>query len=179
MEASDLSAARRPNRKPVLGRWQARGIELYTDLVFLGPTEGERTHLGCALGRKACYGGISVPVERTARLLEEIRITCEQRGCFARLLKLALLPVLILDGWKRDPISLVREQDLLEVLDDRLGNTSMMVAPQVADTDWHLRIPDPTLADATLDLLVQSAIRIRMERPTQPALRSSKTAPRV
>jgi hypothetical protein len=120
-----------------------------------------------------------VPGEGTGRLLEEIRITREQRGWFAHLLKLALLPLLTLDDWMRDPISLVRQQDLMEVLDGRLGNTSTMVAPQVPDTDWHLRLQDPTLADAILDLLVHSAIRIRLEGLTQPVPPSSKTAPRV
>jgi DNA replication protein DnaC len=52
-----------------------------------------------------------------------------------------------------------------------------MIATQVPVTDWHLRIPDPTLADAILDRLVHNAIRITLEGESQRKLRSSKAAP--
>ena len=58
-----------------------------------------------------------------------------------------------------------------------------MIATQVPVTDWHLRIPDPTLpgtarqgrcADAILDRLVHNAIRITLEGESQRKLRGSR-----
>jgi hypothetical protein len=52
--------------------------------------------------------------------------------------------------------------------------------PRVPVTDWHLRIPDPTLADAILDRLVHTilaqgnAIRITLEGESQRKLRGSR-----
>ena len=49
-----------------------------------------------------------------------------------------------------------------------------MIATQVPITDWHLRIPDSTLADAILDRLVHNAIRITLEGESQRKLRGSR-----
>jgi DNA replication protein DnaC len=65
--------------------------------------------------------------------------------------------LLILDDWMRDAITVPNAQDLLEVLDDRFGHSSTLLASQVPVADWHLRIPDPTLADAILDRIVHNA----------------------
>lgn len=131
------------------------------------------TYLACALGRKVCRAGFAVRFERTSPLLEGMRIAREQGEWIGRLRELARVPLLILDDWMRGPITPLQAQDLLEVFDDRCGQTSTMIATQVPVTDWHLRIPDPTLADAILDRLVHNAIRITLEGESQRKLRSS------
>ena len=75
----------------------------------------------------------------------------------------------------RDPITLANAQDILEVLDDRFGHTATLIASQVPVADWHLRIPDPTLADAILDRLVHNAQRINLEGESQRKLRSQRS----
>lgn len=154
-------------RELAQGRW----IEQHTNLFLLGPTECDKTYLACTLGRKACLSGMAVRFERTSRLLEEMRMAREQGEWVARLRELAHVPLLILDDWMRDPITPIQAQNLLKVFDDRFGNTSTMIATQVPVTDWHLRIQDPTLADATLDRLVHNAIRITLEGESQRKLR--------
>jgi len=37
-----------------------------------------------------------------------------------------------------------------------------LIATQVSVTDWHLRIPDPTMADAFLDRFTHVANRIQL-----------------
>jgi DNA replication protein DnaC len=39
--------------------------------------------------------------------------------------------------------------------------------------DWHERIPDPTLADAILDRLVNNSYRLQLAGESQRRLRSS------
>lgn len=179
MEDLELSTARGLDRKLVLELSQGRWIERHTNLFLLGPTGCGKTYLACALGRKACLSGMAVRFERTSRLLEEMRIAREQGEWVARLRELARVPLLILDDWMRDPITPIQAQNLLEVFDDRFGNTSTMIATQVPVTDWHLRIPDPTLADAILDRLVHNAIRITLEGESQRKLRCSKAVSSV
>jgi hypothetical protein len=53
--------------------------------------------------------------------------------------------LLILNDWIRDPISAANAQDLLEVLGDRFGRVSTLVASQVPVADWFARFPDPTV----------------------------------
>ena len=179
MEDLDLSSARGLERKMVRELAQGRWIEQHTNLFLLGPTGCGKTYLACALGRKACLSGMAVRFERTSRLLEDMRMAREQGEWVARLRELAQVPLLILDDWMRYPITPIQAQNLLEVFDDRFGNTSTMIATQVPVTDWHLRIPDPTLADAILDRLVHNAIRITLEGESQRKLRCSQAVPSV
>jgi DNA replication protein DnaC len=179
MEDLDLTSTRGLERKMVRELAQGRWIEQHTNLFLLGPTGCGKTYLACALGRRACHGGIGVRYERTSRLLEEIRIAREQSEWVTCLRELAHVPLLILDDWMRDPITPIQAQNLLEVFDDRFGSTSTMIATQVPVTDWHLRIPDPTLADAILDRLVHNAIRITLEGESQRKLRCSQAVPTV
>ena len=47
-----------------------------------------------------------------------------------------------------------------ELLDDRYGNRSTLVASQMPVDKWHALVGDPTLGDAILDRLVHNAYRI-------------------
>jgi DNA replication protein DnaC len=77
------------------------------------------------------------------------------------------LDLLILDDWMCDPITAPNAQDLLEVLDDRFGRVSTIVASQVPVSDWYARFPDPTLGDAILDRIVHNAYRLNLEGESQ------------
>jgi len=103
-----------------------------------------------------------VRYHRTSRLLHEIMLS-HADGSFAKLLaSLARVPLLILDDWLRDPLTASQARDLLEIVDDRYGRASTLVATQVPVEDWHARFPDPTLADAILDRLVHNVYRLEL-----------------
>ena len=77
----------------------------------------------------------------------------------------------------RDAITIQNAQDILEVMDDRFGHASTLIASQVPISDWHLRIPDPTMADAILDRIVHNAHRIQLEGESQRKLRAQRSMP--
>ena len=77
----------------------------------------------------------------------------------------------------RDPITLQNAQDLLEILDDRFGHTSTLIASQVPVSEWHRRFPDPTLADAILDRIVHNAHRIELKGESQRKIRAKTNMP--
>ena len=80
-------------------------------------------------------------------------------GSFPKLLKtIARVPLLILDDWLRDPLSAAQARDLLEIIDDRYGRASTLVATQVPVEEWHARFLDPTLGDAILDRLIHTIL---------------------
>ena len=76
----------------------------------------------------------------------------------------------------RDAISIPGAQNVLEVLDDRFGQTATLtlalgasacVAIPVPITEWQRCIPAPTLADIILDRLVHNAHRIELKGESQ------------
>ena len=71
-------------------------------------------------------------------------------------------PFVRADDWLRDPLSRSHSQDLVEVLDDRYGHRSTLVAMQVPMAEWHGRFPDPRLGDAILDRVICYAYRLNV-----------------
>jgi DNA replication protein DnaC len=162
IEDLDLSPARGLERSFILELAQGEWIRRHLNILVLGPTGAGKSFLTCALGQAACRHGFSVRYHRTSRLLNEIMLS-HADGSFPKMLgTLARVKLLILDDWLRDPLTASQARDLLEIIDDRYGRSSTMVATQVPVEDWHARLPDPTLGDAILDRLVHNAYRLEL-----------------
>ena len=106
---------------------------------------------------------------RAPRLFEELNL-CHADGSFRkRLAAIAKINVVVIDDFAIAPIGPRERNDLLELLDDRVGNRASILTSQFPVNDWHDYIGDPTLADAILDRLVHRAHRIHLE--TKESLR--------
>lgn len=57
----------------------------------------------------------------------------------------------------------MHRNDLLEILDDRHGNTSTLIISQLPTDQWNVSIGDNTLADAILDRLMHNAHRLQLK----------------
>ena len=138
-------------------------IRAHQNLIFSGFTGCGKTWLACALGNAACRQGLSVAYVRTPRLFEELRIA-HGDGSFGKYLAtLAKTDLLILDDWGLAPLNQVERNDLLEVLDDRVGTRSTLITSQLPVAHWHAYLNDPTLADAILDRIVHAAHKVSLE----------------
>ena len=137
------------------------------NLVITGATGCGKTWLACALGNAACRQGLSVVYTRMPRLFEELRIA-HGDGSFGRhLLALAKTDLLILDDWGLAPLGQAERNDLLEVLDDRVGTRSTLVTSQLPVEHWHAYLNDPTLADAILDRVLHAAHKLPLSGQSQ------------
>jgi DNA replication protein DnaC len=77
--------------------------------------------------------------------------------------RLARTDLLVLDDWGLTPMSAAERADLLEIIDDRVGARSTIVASQLPVDQWHAYLGEPTLADAILDRLVHHSHRIELK----------------
>lgn len=177
LEDLDLSPERGLDRRNVLELGQCAWIGNHLNILVLGPTGGGKSFLACALGTSAIRLGYSVRYFRTARLLHALGQARQDASYPTLLRSLARTDLLILDDWMRDEITSANAQDILEVLDDRYGQASTIVASQMPVTDWFPQIPNPTLADAILDRLVHNAYRLQLEGESQRKLRAIRSMP--
>lgn len=141
------------------GDWLRHGY----NVLITGATGVGKTWLACALAQQAARSGFSVLYVRAPRLLEELRIAHGDGSFGRRLAQLARIDLLALDDFAIAPITPPERNDLLELLDDRVGTRATLITSQLPVAAWHEWLDDPTLADAILDRVVHSAHRIELK----------------
>jgi DNA replication protein DnaC len=177
IEDLDFSPERGLDRRLILELAQCSWIDKALNILILGATGTGKTFLASSLGVASCRLGYSVRYVRTSRFLHSLA-QARQDGSYLNFLRsLNKAEVLILDDWMRDPIQLSAAQDLLEVFDDRFGKKATLIVSQVPIADWHIRFPDPTLADAILDRTIHNAYRLSLLGDSQRKLRGNRTMP--
>ena len=123
------------------------------NVLITGATGSGKTWLACALAHQAERGGFSMLYVRAARLFDELQVA-HGDGSFARrlaqLARLARLDLLVIDDFAISPMGAAERNDLLELLDDRIGTRSTLITSQLPVKAWHTYLNDPTLADAIL-----------------------------
>ena len=138
-------------------------IERRQNLCITGPTGCGKTWLACAFGNQACRQGRSVRYLRLPRLFEQLRIA-HGDGSYTRVMnQLAKTDLLILDDWGIQKLTTPQRNDLMEVIEDRNGLLSTLVASQLPVENWHDFIGETTLADAILDRLLHNAHRLPLK----------------
>ena len=163
VEDLDFSARRKLDRSLVLSLADCLWIKEGRNLILTGATGVGKSYLACALGHRACLRGFSVRYARISRLFEELKLA-HGDGTYPKLLnRLAKTDLLILDDWGLKALGEAERNDLLEIIEDRHGDRSTLIAGQLPVDHWHEVIGNPTLADAILDRIIHNAYRINLE----------------
>jgi DNA replication protein DnaC len=138
-------------------------IRDHHNILITGPTGVGKSFLACALGHRACMEGFKVLYSRAPRLFHELSVA-RGDGRYGKLMnQLAKTHLIIIDDWGLTALSHQEQRDLLEILEDRHGIHSTIIAGQPPIEDWHQLIDNPTIADATLDRLVCNAYRLSLQ----------------
>ena len=133
------------------------------NLLITGATGCGKTWLACALAHQAARSGFSVLYTRAARLFDELQVAHGDGSFARRLTQLAKLDLLVIDDFAISPMGVAERNDLLEVLDDRIGSRSTLITSQLPVKAWQTYLDDPTLADAILDRVVHSSHKIELK----------------
>ena len=150
-------------------------IERAQNLLITGPCGSGKTYLACAVGHNACLNGYSARYYRMSRLLLELT-QAKADGSYPKLLKqLAKVELLLIDDWGLETLTAAHRHDLMEVMDDRHGQTSTIVISQLPTDQWYASIGDNTLADAILDRLMHNAHRLELTGESMRKIRANLT----
>ncbi len=162
MEDLDFRRPRGLDRSSVLALASAQWATARQNILVVGPTGAGKTFLACALAQAAVRTGHTALYLRAPRLLDDLTLA-RGDGRLPRILAAwARVDVLVIDDLALRPLSPAAAADLLEVVEDRAGRRSTVVASQLPVHDWHAALGDPSLADAILDRLAHNAHRLTL-----------------
>lgn len=150
------------DKSPMASLVQLDWIRSGLNLCLTGKTGCGKTWLACALGNQACRQGLVTRYVRLPRLLEQLRIS-HGDGSYPRLMmQLLKTDLLILDDWGMQPLESAQRQDLMELIEDRHGRKSTLIASQLPVKHWHDYIGEATMSDAILDRLLHGSHRLEL-----------------
>lgn len=163
IEDLDLRHPRGLDKRQILSLAGCDWIREHHNLLLTGPTGVGKTYLACALAQKACSEGFTVCYLRVPQLFRDLGVA-HLDGRYGKLLsRYARTDLLVLDDWGLSILAERERRDLYEILEDRTGRRSTLVASQLPVGKWHQVIGDPTLADAVLDRLVSCAYKVDLK----------------
>jgi DNA replication protein DnaC len=163
IENITYSQARGFMKKDIMPFTTATWINNARNLIFTGSTGCGKTYLAEAIGLQVCIMGFSVIKIRYPMLFEEIH-AAKGTGMYLRYLKkLSRIKVLIIDDFLMQPIENIDCGPLLDVIEEKEQTGSIIITTQFPIDKWHLKLPDPTVADAICDRLTHGAIKLNLE----------------
>ena len=141
------------------------------NILITGPTGVGKSHLASALGAQACVLGYSTLYFNAQKLFYNLRLS-NMEGTHRKLIaSIAKADLLIVDDFGLQKLEDLQRLDLMEIIEDRHGLKSTLIASQLPVAAWYEVIGEPTISDAILDRITHQSIRIEL---TGESLRKKK-----
>lgn len=132
-------------------------------IIITGATGCGKSFLASALGQQACLLGYKVLYSSLSKLFSQLKIS-RLEGTLAKTTEnIAKQQLLILDDFGITGLDQQQAIDLMEIIEDRHGRHSTIIASQIPIAAWYDMIPDSTIADAILDRLIHTATRVELK----------------
>ena len=160
-EDVDYVSARGLDKATFVSLVNSDWVEHHHNVIVLGPTGVGKTYLACALAHRAIQGGHTALYVRTPRLLNDLAVARGDGRLGKIMNSLTRFDILILDDFLLRPFTNDQTADLLEVVEDRSAK-STIVTSQLPVNLWHEGLGDETVADATLDRLLERSHRFEL-----------------
>ncbi|MDF0709148.1 IS21-like element helper ATPase IstB [Flagellimonas okinawensis] len=160
MEAIDYRPSRQLDKNLVRRLGSCGFIQKRENILITGSTGVGKSYLASAIGHQACTMGSKTMYFNTAKLFTLLKTSKADGSYPKQISKLEKQDLLILDDFGLKPLDNINRHALMEIIEDRHGKKSTIIASQLPVSKWHDIIGERTLADAILDRLVHTAHRI-------------------
>lgn len=137
-------------------------IEKSENILITGSTGIGKSYIASALGNQACMLGYKVLYTSTSKLFAMLKMARADGSYMKETARIEKMDLLILDDFGMQPMDAHNRAALIEIIEDRHGKRSTIIAAQIPVAQWHDVIGEKTVADAVLDRIVHNAYRIEM-----------------
>lgn len=135
-------------------------------ILITGSTGCGKSYLASAFGHQACLNGYTVMYSNTQKFMQRTKMARTEGSIMKYFDKIAKVSLLILDDFGLAKMDQQQQFDLLEVIEDRHGKASTIIASQLPPASWFDVISESTVADAILDRLVHTSHQIELKGET-------------
>ena len=132
-------------------------------VLITGATGCGKSFIASALGHRACAQGSKVLYFNAQKLLAQTKMARIDGSIFKLFGRIAKVDLLILDDFGLANLDKKQQMDLMEIIEDRHGRSSTIIASQLPVASWYEIIGEQTIADAILDRLVHTSHRIELK----------------
>jgi DNA replication protein DnaC len=145
------------------------------DVFITGSTGTGKSYLASAIGRQACLFGFKVYYTNTAKLLSILKMAKADGSHLRELARIEKQDLLILDDFGIQSFDASGRALLMDIVEDRHGKHSTIIASQVPVKNWYDVIGEQTVADAILDRLVHQSVRVELKGESLRKLKKENT----
>lgn len=163
LEQVDFQIRRNLDKNMILRFSDCDWVRKNRDIIVTGPTGVGKSFLASALGHQACIQGFKVLYFNCNKLFSRLKYAKADGTEVKELRKILNQDVLILDDFGLHPFDAQSRLFLMEIMEDRHGRKSTVIASQFPIKKWHNIIGEPTIADAICDRVIHSSYRIELE----------------
>lgn len=160
MENIDYDPARNINRNQIDRFANCAFLKQKENILITGSTGVGKSYMASAIGHQACSLGHKVMYFNTAKLFTMLKTSKADGSYLKQINKIEKQDLLILDDFGLKGLDNINRHSFMEIIEDRHGKKSTIIASQLPVEAWHEIIGEQTIADAILDRLVHTAHRI-------------------
>jgi DNA replication protein DnaC len=163
MESIRYEESRNLDRTQIMRLAECDFVEKNQNILITGSTGVGKSYLATALGYRACIQGYKLSYFNTSKLFTRLKMAKADGSYLRELNKIQKQDVIILDDFGLQALDSQNRITLLEIIEDRHNNGSIIVTSQIPVQGWYDIIGEKTIADAVLDRLIHQAHRIELQ----------------
>ena len=163
IETINFDDNRNLERNQILRLAECEFVEKNENILITGSTGVGKSYLATALGYQACIQGYKVSYFSTSKLFAKLKMAKADGSYLKELARMEKQDVILLDDFGLQALDSQNRITLLEIIEDRHNNGSIIVTSQIPVQGWYNIIGDKTIADAILDRLIHQSHRIELQ----------------
>lgn len=156
----DFKPSRKIDKNMILRFSTCDWIKKGESIIITGSTGAGKSFMACALGHRACVQRYRVGYYNCMKLFSHLKFCKADGTYFKEMDKIRKQDLVILDDFGLKVFDADSRLMMLELLEDRHGSRSIIIASQIPSDNWFDVIGDPTIADAICDRLLHTSHRI-------------------